>query len=386
MRLQGSHVRYMIVAGVLAIATVIAGIAPAIVAAAQLSERSIALSSSSKAATNVEYNVSFTATKTAAAVVLDFCSNTPLLGEACTKPAGLVLTGAASAGSTDVVADDVNGDLTIDRAITTGANNFTVTGITNPNTAETMYVRIITFGTAADADGYTSVAPGDQSKIADSGSVAVAITNTVGVSGSVLETLTFCVAKIANDDPIAANCADANTAGNEPVLTLGTEVGAGSGVFALAPGVVSEGVLQTQISTNASGGAVVRLKSDSTGCGGLLRMGADPIAERCIEPAMAQLLNGSAEFFGVKTNAASVSGTFGTVAPTGSYNNTAYRMTYAGDNQSGVTSVLGDPFLSTGGAPVADANMGITFGASATNQTPAGTYSADLRLIATGTF
>jgi len=202
--------------------------------------------------------------------------------------------------------------------------------------------------------------------------------------------LTFCVAKIADDEPIAANCADANTAGNAPVLTLGTEVGVGSGVFALAPGVVSEGVLQTQISTNAAGGAVVRLKSDAAGCGGLLRMRADPIAERCIEPAMAQLFNGTAEFFGVKTNTASstssVPGAFGSMVAVGPYSNTAYRMTYASDNQSGVTSVLGDPFLTTGGAPVDNANMGITFGAAATNQTPAGTYAADLRLIATGTF
>lgn len=374
----------MIVAVILVIATMVAAIAP-IVSAAQLNDRSIALSSSSLAATGVEYAVTFTAAtaESDGAVVLDFCSNTPLIGESCTKPAGLNVASAASAGSTKTTGDDTNGDITITRPITAGVNTFTVTGITNPNTAATMYVRIATFASEAAAESYVSTAPG---AVIDNGSVAVAITNTVGVSGSVLETLTFCVAKIANDDPIAANCADANTVGNEPVLTLGTEVGVGSGVFALAPGVVSEGVLQTQISTNAAGGAVVRIKSDAAGCGGLLRMGADPIAERCIEPAMAQLFNGTAEFFGVKTNAASSTGTFGSLAPVGPYSDTAYRMTYASDNQSGVTSVLGDPFLTTGGAPVDNANMGITFGAAATNQTPAGTYAADLRLIATGTF
>lgn len=372
----------MIVAVILVIATTVAAIAP-MVSAAQLNDRSIALSNSSAEATNVEYEVKFTAAATASAVVLDFCSNTPLLGEACTKPTGIGVASAASAGSTKVTGDDTNGDITITRPITVGANTFTVSGITNPETAATMYVRIATFASEAAAEAYASATPG---AAVDTGSVAVAITNTVGVSGSVLETLTFCVAKIADDNPIAANCADANTAGNAPVLTLGTEVGVGSGVFALAPGVVSEGVLQTQISTNAAGGAVVRLKSDAAGCGGLLRMGADPIAERCIEPAMAQLFNGTAEFFGVKTNAASSTGTFGSLAAVGPYSNTAYRMTYASDNQSGVTSVLGDPFLTTGGAPVDNANMGITFGAAATNQTPAGTYAADLRLIATGTF
>lgn len=53
---------------------------------------------------------------------------------------------------------------------------------------------------------------------------------------------------------------------------------------------------------------------------------------------------------------------------------------------SGVTSTYGDQFLTTSGAPALNKNMTLTFGASAANNTPAGSYSADLSLIATGKF
>src|SRR5690606_34178331 len=76
---------------------------PAMASAAQITTRSIALSSSSKAATNVTYEVTFTPAANAGAFVVDFCSDSPVMGATCTAPGGFSATSAdsASAGVTD---------------------------------------------------------------------------------------------------------------------------------------------------------------------------------------------------------------------------------------------------------------------------------------------
>jgi hypothetical protein len=56
------------------------------------------------------------------------------------------------------------------------------------------------------------------------------------------------------------------------------------------------------------------------------------------------------------------------------------------DGTTGVTSTYGDSLLDTANLPVNNKNVQITFGASVSNLTPAGLYSADLSLIATGKF
>lgn len=56
------------------------------------------------------------------------------------------------------------------------------------------------------------------------------------------------------------------------------------------------------------------------------------------------------------------------------------------DANDGVTSPFGDRFLETAEAPANNKNMALTFGVAASNNTPAGNYSADLSLIAVGTF
>jgi hypothetical protein len=56
------------------------------------------------------------------------------------------------------------------------------------------------------------------------------------------------------------------------------------------------------------------------------------------------------------------------------------------DATDGVTSPFGDRFLETAGGPANNKNMMLTFGVGTSNSTPAGTYSANLNLIAVGTF
>lgn len=369
---------------VAAFALLFATLIPALVSAAQVSLRSIELSSSSAAATGVTYKINFTSVSAAKAFVVEFCSDSPVIGQDCTAPTGFDAAAAASvtSGFTNTEDIDTNTIRSVGTIGATTAISVDVTGITNPSTAGALYARIVTFdgadAAAAEtaAEAYTSTAPG-AGKV-DEGGVAISITPTVGVSGAVLESMTFCVSGAT----ITADCASA--AGTAPTLQLGETVGS---TKALSTTAISTGSVYTQISTNAVGGAVVRLKS-STDCGGLKRIGATvcdipPVA------GAADITAGTA-MVGVKTATATDTGSTpsGTFQPFGGsvYNDTTYKLDYVAGNATGVTSTFGDPFLDTDDAPVNNKNMALTFGATISNNTPAGLYSANFSLIAVGKF
>lgn len=367
-------------------ATIMPALVPAVVDAATVTERSIALSSSSKAATGVTYTVSFKPVVDADAFVVDFCSDTPIVGQTCMAPTDMVTSSATSAtsGFTDVAAVTNGGShntLRVASASTmTAGNAVTVdlAGITNPSTAGPLYARIVTYSGASattDANGYTSANPDAVGTHSDEGGVAVSITDTVGVSGAVLESMTFCAAKAA----ITQDCGNASS--NLPTLKLGETVG---GTVALVPGTTSTGDIYTQISTNAASGATVWLKS-GVPCGGLKRVEA---AACDILPSVDGIGAGDAEF-GVKTAASSTdtgSSPSGTYQATNGYNSSSYLLNWVSGNATGVSSAYGDQILNTNSLPVNNKNMKLTFGAQVNNSTPAGLYSADLSLIATGKF
>lgn len=356
--------------------------------AAQATERSVTVSSASMATTGVQYDVKFTTSSSAAAsMVVYFCGNSPMIGQSCVAPSGFSAAAATVETSGFTLADapsanrvQVNGAYAANTPI-----EVSLAGLVNPSTAAPMYVRVVTYDTTTSATNATDVAP--NSGMVDEGSMAVAITPTVGVSGVVLETLTFCVSGGTDADPsvspIEAGCTGTLTA---PTLTLGETAG---DVTSLVAGVLSQGSIFTQISTNASGGAVVRLKSTATNCGGLLRAGAP---DQCdIQPAGATDIDPEANEakFGVKTALATDgTGANGSYAPVvGSvYNNDSFALNFVIGNEQGVTSPFGDPFLDTASAPANNKNMALTFGATVANNTPAGTYSTDLSLIAVGKF
>ena len=358
--------------------------------AATATSRSVELSSSSLGATNVQYKLSFTTgTAAAGAAVIYFCNNSPLKGAACTAPTGFTAASATVSTPFSKVGSTAN---RIEVSGTFGASEdieLELAGITNPTVAsvtEPLYVRVVTYASPGDATGTTATALGLNQ--VDDGSMAIAITPTIGVSGDVLETLTFCVSGGTQADkevsPIGDGCTGTLTA---PTLKLGTDAG---GIVSLQPGTVSEGKIFTQISTNAAKGAIVRLKSSAVGCGGLLRAGA---ASACdIAPAQQTGIVAGDAKFGVKT-AASTDGAgarglyqpYGTLAANAYYSNDTFSMRYV-DANDGVTSPFGDRFLETAEAPANNKNMALTFGVAASNNTPAGNYSADLSLIAVGTF
>jgi hypothetical protein len=364
-------------------ATVAPALVPSLAAAATVTERSIALSSSSKSATGVTYTVNFKPTVNAGAFVVDFCSDTPVIGEACTAPTGFSIASASSstAGFTDV-AEVTNGGnhntLRVVGSMTAGnAVSVDVAGVANPSVAGTLYARVLTYANETNAEGYESADPDAVGAHLDEGGLAVSITNTVGVSGAVLESLTFCAAK----STISANC---DLTGNAaPTLKLGETV-PGTTAVALDSTHVSTGDMYTQISTNAVGGAIVSLKSGVT-CGGLKRVEATGCD---ITPAVSSGISAGDAKFGVKATAVADTGSnpAGTFQAVNSYGSSTFLLHWVSGNATGVGSVYGDPILDTDSAPANNKNMKLTFGASVSNSTPAGIYSADLSLIATGKF
>jgi hypothetical protein len=361
---------YIVASAALVLGVVAPGLISVYVSAAQLTTRSIALSSSSIQATNVSYEIKFTAPSAAGAFVVEFCSNSADTATACVAPTGLSAAGAGTV-TADYTASGAANEVTVLSTITAAEDvSVDVTGMTNPDDAGPLYARIATFADATDATAGTPVI--------DNGSVVIAITNTISVSGAVLETMTFCVA----DAVITANCA--NAAANLPTLEIGETVGS---TIALQPGSISTGTLYTQITTNAATGAVINLKS-ATDCGGMKRVGA---AICDIAPTQQVNLIAGTAAFGVMTSTASgnsIPGANGTLQPvSGSgYSPSTYAFNYVVGNATGVTSTFGDPFLDTAGAPVNNQNMQLTFGASVSNNTPAGNYSTSLSMIATGKF
>lgn len=377
LKLSNRSVGYIVGALVMVLSPFMASL----VSAGQVTERSIALSSSSAGATGVTYDIGFTAALGAGAFVVEFCSNSPLVTEVCTPPAGFTAAGAATTKPGYTISSPSATKFVVASTIgPADAVQVDVTGITNPTAAGSLYARIVTYDTAANAANYPSTESTDGAR--DQGSVAIAITNTVGVSGAVLESMLFCVSGAT----ITKDCANANA--TPPTLKLGKQTGS---VIALSPDEVSEGSIYTQISTNAASGAIVSLKSDAAGCGGLKRAGA--LATVCdIKPATGAsgIAAGQARF-GVKTADATDSAgavVSGVLQPVGGslYNNNNFALNYVPGDATGVTSVYGDPFLDTNSQPVNNKNMQLTFGASIANDTPAGNYSANLSLIATGKF
>ena len=365
----------------LVLATITPGLVPAFASAAQVTERSVALSSSSKQADNVTYSVTFKPVASAGAYAIEFCSNSPIVDTACTAPAGLDVTSPSTATSGFTVAQTTasaaasdHNALAVTGTLSAGVSKTVdIAGIDNPDAAGAVYARIVTYADETAALAYQSTTLGSA---IDQGAAAFSITDTVGVSGAVLETMTFCVSGAA----IAANCVGAGA--TPPTVKLGTEVT--TGVTALSAGAVSEGSIYSQISTNAASGAVVNLKSSAAGCGGLLRAGAP--AECDIAPATAGITAGNA-LFGIKVTGATADANGAFAIASGSiYDPSVFKINYAADQLTGVTSPYGDPVLDTAGAPANNKAAQLTFGASAANNTPAGLYSADFSLIATGKF
>jgi hypothetical protein len=373
--------KYVLAAMVLTIAALLPSFLTSHVYAAQITSRTIKMSSSAAGATGVSYEVSFKPGSgyTLKGMVVEFCKDSPIIGYAtCTSPGGSFGVGSSPSVTTggDLTGTWTPGQLNSQRtltlsnatgtAVTTASTvTFTVSSVTNPtpsvSTDQTFYARIYTYSDSTLPAAYTVSAPGAYS---DSGGIALSTANQVSVAGTVQETLTFCVSGISVS---ASDC----TAATVPTLELGHN----------SPKVLDSTVRDTvnaysQLTTNAGGGAAVRMKN-SNSCGGLSKDGGSTCQITAASATPNTIAAGNA-LFGVlvSSETMSVPSIYGTAS------NYGMDTTTSGNN---VTSSYGSLVASSTGV-LDKEDTTYTFAASASNTTPAGVYTAIMTLIATGTY
>ncbi|HTE57736.1 MAG TPA: hypothetical protein VK694_03245 [Verrucomicrobiae bacterium] len=375
--------------------------------------RKITMSSSANgtltAGQDVTYEVDFdvATTSTLNGLVVDFCANSPIVGEACTPPTGFDIDAAnlavtINAGLTSFAKDTGESDantlvLNASSPWSATANDsatFTLgtaavnDGIDNPENANTtFYARILTFTTTAGADNYDSATagpgnvnnPGAEPPVVDAGGIAMSTAAQITVTSKVQEKLTFCVYTSAVN---YANCTVSGTA-----VILGDT----NGVLDTAGPYVDK-TTKYNVATNASQGAAIRIKGDT------LKTGSFDIAPF---GAAAASSAANTEQFGFCTYRDAGGGAAGLTAttpydsaPCSSTTQTAGTASTGGvgtaqfafdtNGTDGTMSTYGDPFASK---PAGDFSTGvIVLAANIANTTEAGIYTTVLTFIATGTY
>ena len=376
--------------------------------------------------TNVTYKIDFTsATPTAiGAIVVDICSNTPILGDAtCTSPAGfdwgaaptVTVNGATLAGTW--TASSSTGDsatlypvLKLTNpvpAAPSGLVTLTATGVTNPTqggvTGQSYYARVTTFATSAGmAAAYPaadatrpSFATMETNGLVDYGGVALSTTTPITITAKVMETMTLCT---SGTEMLATACADATT----PSVNIGEDY---NGTRILRDDTVSTASAWSMISTNAATGYGIWLRGRNT-CpnGGMTKVTATNVCEipangagaGVATPIVMGQTTGNAAF-GMRVGD-------GAAVGTGSGVNNAIEKWTGDDNINGTIVPNGSNYLmdnTTGsdniqylyGSQVINSTTQANsvqnqyfFAATAAPTTPAGIYTQTFSLIASGRF
>lgn len=400
--------------------------------AAQVTSRSIRLTTSvptnSGACTvscDVTYNVGFTVATTAViqGIVIDFCSDSPLIGATCTAPTDFdinestlaigSLTGisgftlnAASDTNTVVLTNGSGGSVSAATAVAIPLGTSSSSdGLRNPSTVGTFYARVLTYTTSAGATGYTSASPGTHT---DDGGIAMSTARQLTVNARVQEQLEFCVAAIAGtidtNGEAPANCSATDFNGTNQTVDIGVVDSAAASVSPVATGNGGNdrngGVM---VRTNASNGATISYFAEQASTGtnhlGSLRVsGASCNAgtvstDQCFDSTN----NGDSD--NAPTSFATSGEKFGmsigmVLRPTGS---TTTNLTEDVDYDGNGTAAGGFEWIETGtndpatrlaySSTVLDYEMLVlNFAARAAATTPTGAYSVTSTYIATATF
>lgn len=339
----------------------------------QVSSRSIQMSSSEPSATNVSYQVNFntvTNNQTVGSVVIRICSNSPIIGDDCTAPAGfstnhLTTTISASTGNitglTVDAASSSSNRLVLTRSAGTVANgpvsitlgNGTNNGFTNPSTLGSFYARILL---VSNTTGLMPGSPGDENNATDAGGVALSTANSLRVTAKVQESIIFCV------------YTDVDCATGGAAVSLGDE----NGVLASNSTTYTANA-KFDVASNAVAGVVVRLKGDVPKTGPFT---ISPHGATCT----ADSTSSSLEQFGLRMSTLG-SGMFSD-AP---YNCATGNHGFDNNTTDGTASIFGDAIAHTAGASDIISSE-IEFAAKSAITSEAGVYVTDLTLIATATY
>jgi hypothetical protein len=354
-----------------------------LVEAAQVTSRFVELSSSAASATDVTYSVSFKAgsNHTVRGIVVQFCGNSPLVNTACTAPVGFNINKATLAlanqsGISGFAVDTTNS--TANTLIITNAGGSALTGgttvvafdmgstggadgVTNPTpTNQTFYARIVTYTTTAGAQGYVDSAVDTGGVHSDDGGVALSTANTITITAKVQETLTFCVYT-------GINCAAGGTA---------VALGDANGVLANTALVYTDASSKFDLATNASTGAVVRMKGDTLKTSGGT-FSIDPYGTTCAADSTATNI----EQFGVRI---SVSGA--PLEPTVQYGCASGNHVLDVTGANNVTTTYGQAIADTTNQALDVATGTMEFAAKSALTTEAGIYTTTMIFIATATY
>jgi len=401
-----SEVRRLIQQGTLALAVAIIGVAAvlpslfgsSVASAAQVTSRKITMSSSAPGATGVTYTASFVTPTggTIQGVVIDFCANSPLLGDTCTTGSGS-LTGFTLGGTTPSVSQTglsgtgswtaassspfntlkyTNGSATSISASTT--ITVTISGVTNPTPAAypgSFYARIALFATSAAATSYTSTSPG---AYVDAGGDALSTAQNISITAKVFETLSFCVFQVTCGTAASLTLGDPTTgalssssayANGNAWYTIATNAGSGVSVVMRGTTLCNTSVAACQSGT-ASVNTITPLTTTptavSTGTGTeQFGMCVDKNASAPLTTAAAYT-DSLAACHGIATGVLSTANTFG-------FDNTA------------VISASGSQVVSSSAAvPVVTGSF--VFAANIAPTTEAAIYTTSLNMVATSTF
>jgi hypothetical protein len=380
--------------------------------AAQVTSRSIKLSDSTPSATTgLQYALTFTPAANAQEVIVDFCGDTPLIGATCAFSAATVPTISSPTVDVGSVAT-VGGGSPVHTVLVTGltltaATPVTITftgGFTNPSTAAgtSFYARVLTYATG-NGSGYSPAnstgGATTTGTYVDYGGIAMSTVRQISITARVMETLTFCVSGV-NIDGTGGASVDECAESTAPAL----EIGQGTPKV-LDAGSVDAATAYMQLSTNATSGAIVRMKATNT-CA-VAGLTTAPPAGTCSIPGIdggtdgstPKVLTAGTAAFGLfvsdSRTTTGIASSVGTITADANYNDSTHEnegtpstIYYGMDNRNsteGVRSTYGDPIAASAG-PVSRINNNLVFAATPSLTTPAGIYTGNEILIATGTF
>lgn len=345
---------------------------------------------------NVTYRVLVRAasTHTLKGMALDFCggASSPVIGDSCTAPTGFSVGASPTLDSSDFEyrsitytgigagwsASSANSNRTVLLENATGISlsdgdyiTFAITGVVNPSAVGSFYGRLHTYTDENAPASYTPTNPGTYQ---DGGSFALSTTATVTINARVQEALTFCVSA----STLGGNCSNATA----PSIVLGH-----GGTSVLEPDSVDTASIFSLVSTNAASGVAIFFRN-SNSCGGLSANNGSscPIPPVNSGAGTPGPISAGTAAFGVRCSDGT--GTTGAVDCDANYYDAGNPTYYGMDSTtvgSNTTTVYGD-LIASSSSVVGNIENEYEFAATTSNVTPAGTYSANLAMIATGTF
>lgn len=205
---------------------------------AHLSSRKVTIGNDSVSAVT-SYTIGFQIATpgTLGSIDIMFCSNTPLIGDSCTVPAGLDASAAVLSNQTGEVGFSISNASTANNLILTRVpsaalaqnSNYYFDNVTNPSAGGSYYVRVQTYATN-DATGPST----------DDGGMAYGITDSLKITSEVPPYVLFCAAVSVP----AYNCSSASgsivdlgniksstTSGGQSQMLVATNAGNGYSIY-----------------------------------------------------------------------------------------------------------------------------------------------------------